>query len=159
MQSAIFYIAATLRAAEAALQAGDLPFGCILVSPEGNILLEGRNTVVSNNDPIGHCEINLVHEAGNLFPPEYLRQCTVYASTEPCPMCAAALYWLGVGKLVYGLRKEIYHQINATADPAHILDLPAAAVLGAGGRKMEINGPCEETWVAAWYRQQAQSSK
>lgn len=78
---------------------GNLPFGCLLAGPDGKMLLEAENTVITADDAIAHFEINLVHAFAGKFQFDYLHHCTVYASTEPCPMCSAALFWSGVGRL------------------------------------------------------------
>src|SRR5215218_3010763 len=91
---------------------GNLPFGCLLAGPEGQVLLEAENTVITSKDAIAHCEINLVHSFAGRYSFEYLHQCTVYASTEPCPMCSGALFWSGVGRFVYAVSKEGYKKVS-----------------------------------------------
>lgn len=83
---------AALDVANASRLRGDLPFGCLLADEKGTILLKGENTVITDNDPIAHCEINLVHQLARKFNSDYLMHCTMYASTEPCPMCTGAVF-------------------------------------------------------------------
>ena len=90
---------------------GNLPYGCILVNKEGKVILKGENTINTDNDMLAHAEINLLREASRIYDHEYLKSCTMYTSDEPCPMCASAIYWTGVGKLVYGLSKNEYYKI------------------------------------------------
>ena len=143
-----------LEVAKRSLEKGNLPFGCILVDSTGNILLEGENTVITDNDSIAHCEINLVHQLAGKYDAAFLEKCSVYASTEPCPMCTAAVFWSGIGRIVYALSKEKYHEIADTSNPAHILDLSAKELLSHGRRKVEIIGPLLEEEASRFYQSQ-----
>ncbi len=138
--------------AQRSIDKGNLPFGCILIGPDHEILLEGENTVVTANDAIGHCEINLVHQLSGKFELDFLQRCTVYATTEPCPMCAGAIFWSGIGKIVYALGKESFHHIARTQDPAHVLDMKAAELLQRGGRPVTILGPVMEEEAIRIYK-------
>jgi tRNA(Arg) A34 adenosine deaminase TadA len=69
---------------------GNLPFGCLLADEVGNVLETVRNTVVTGKDNIAHCEINLVHQLAGKYDGTFLSSCTLYAGTEPCPMCTSA---------------------------------------------------------------------
>jgi tRNA(Arg) A34 adenosine deaminase TadA len=72
---------------------GNHPFGALLADAEGNILLTAENTVVTENDCTCHAETNLIRQAARNYAAEFLETCTLYASTEPCPMCAGAIFW------------------------------------------------------------------
>ena len=143
---------AALAVAKRSLDKGNLPFGCLLADPSGTILEEGENTVVTDNDPIAHCEINLVHRLAGKYEPAFLNTCTLYASTEPCPMCTGAIYWSGIGRIVYALGKDQYHRISGTTNPHYVFDLPARELLQSGGRRVEVTGPALEEEAAAFYR-------
>ncbi|HET9384984.1 MAG TPA: nucleoside deaminase, partial [Gemmatimonadales bacterium] len=82
--------------------AGDHPFGAVLVL-DGRVVVEARNTVVTSRSPICHAETNLVSEAVQQLSRETLAKSVVYASCEPCAMCAGAMYWAGIRAVVYGL--------------------------------------------------------
>ena len=144
MQNHQYYLQKSLDVAKLSMDKGNLPFGCILIGPEGEILIEGENTVVTDNDAIAHCEINLVHQLKGKFELDFLQQCTVYASTEPCPMCAAAIFWSGIGRVVFALSKEGYHNVAQTSNPAHLMNMKAEEILHSGGRQVEIIGPLME---------------
>ena len=151
MADHIVFLQQALVVAGRSLEKGNLPFGCILVSPYGNILAEGENTVLTSNDAIAHCEINLVQQLKGKYSPEFLQQCIVYASTEPCAMCAGAIFWTGIGTIVYALSKEQYHQISGTVNPAHVLNMKAEELLSRGGRKVTVLGPLLEEEATAFY--------
>ena len=81
---------------------GNHPFGAVLADGRGRILLEAENTVVTELDCTGHAELNLMRQASKKYDRDILANCTVYTSTEPCPMCAGAIFWGNVRRVVYG---------------------------------------------------------
>ena len=83
-----------------ALEAGDEPFGSVLVSSDGQVLAEDHNRVASG-DPTRHPEFELARWAAEHLTPEERSRATVYTSTEHCPMCSAAHGWVGLGRIVY----------------------------------------------------------
>jgi tRNA(Arg) A34 adenosine deaminase TadA len=90
-----------LTLAAEALEAGDGPFGSVLVDADGEILTEERNREHTNHDPTAHPEIALAHWACAHLPLAERATTTVYTSGEHCPMCAAAHAWVGLGRIVY----------------------------------------------------------
>ena len=98
-----------LRAIELARRSrekGNHPFGSLLVDTSGEVVLEAENTVVTGHDVTGHAELNLVRAASMEFEVEALGRSTLYTSTEPCAMCSGAIYWSGIGRVVYALSSE-----------------------------------------------------
>ena len=92
-----------LEIARRAVSHGNHPFGALLADEHGNVVLESENTVETLSDPTGHAETNLVRAAGAKFSKAELTGMTLYTSTEPCAMCSGAIYWAGIGRVVYGL--------------------------------------------------------
>jgi tRNA(Arg) A34 adenosine deaminase TadA len=84
-----------------ALEAGDDPFGSVLVDANGNVLAEARNRESSSADPTAHPELALAQWAAKHLPPGARTAVTVYTSGEHCPMCAAAHAWVGLGRIVF----------------------------------------------------------
>ncbi|HUA33860.1 MAG TPA: nucleoside deaminase [Candidatus Binataceae bacterium] len=76
-------------------------FGTVIVDPNGNILAEGQNRVVAENDPTWHGEMEAIRKACKKVGRFKLTGCTLYSSAECCPMCAAAAYWAGLAKIYY----------------------------------------------------------
>jgi tRNA(adenine34) deaminase len=136
---------------------GNLPFGCLLADEAGNVLEAGENTVVAGNDTIAHCKINLVHQLAGKYNDAFLSSCTLFAGTEPCPMCTAALYWPGIGRIVYALSKEGYHEVVATSNAAWVFHVPARNLLQHGGRKILVEGPLLEEEAKQFYKNLAAS--
>ena len=139
------------RAIQVALRAraaGNHPFGAILADGAGKILLEAENTVVSERDPTAHAETNLIRMASQQGLGELLRGSTLYASTEPCPMCSGAIYWGNVGRVVYGLSQERLYAILVDAGSQDALIVHCAELLGHGERAVEVLGPALEDKAA-----------
>lgn len=94
------YLTRAVELAEEALDAGDEPFGSVLVSAEGDVLAEDRNRI-AGGDATQHPEFFLARWAAQNMTPEARSKATVYTSGEHCPMCAAAHGWVGLGRIVY----------------------------------------------------------
>lgn len=94
------YLRRCVELAEEALDAGDAPFGSVLVDANGDILKEDRNRV-NSMDKTYHPEIELARWAAKYLPVEERRQAIMYTSGEHCPMCSAAHGWAELGKVVY----------------------------------------------------------
>lgn len=130
-----------VEVAERARRKGNHPFGALLATKDGQILLEAENTVVSEKDCTGHAETNLMRLASKHYSPEFLQQCTLYTSTEPCAMCAGAIYWGGVGRVVFGLSEEELLQLTGANPQNPTLNLPCREVFSRGQRSIEVEGP------------------
>lgn len=122
---------------------GNHPFGALLVDEGGHVLLKGENTVVTGHDCTGHAETNLIREASRAYSPEFLARCTLYASTEPCPMCTGAIFWSNVRRVVFGLSTA---SLNALVgeETQEVLDLPSRELLAKGRKRIEVVGPVLE---------------
>jgi tRNA(adenine34) deaminase len=90
-----------LRAAQRALEAGEVPVGAVVVS-EGRIIGRGWNRNISDNDPTAHAEIIALREAGAAIGNHRLSECDLFATIEPCPMCAGAMVHARIKRLIYG---------------------------------------------------------
>lgn len=122
---------------------GNHPFGAVLVGPQNELLLEAENDVITGDDITGHAEINLVRMASAEYDSRSLSLCTLYSSTEPCPMCAGAIFWSGIGRVVYGVSEAgLYHLVGV--DSGEVLQLSCREVLAHGARSVEVIGPMLE---------------
>lgn len=137
------FIRLSYEVAQVSRENGNHPFGALLVSDQGELLLRGENSVITKRDCTGHAELNLLREASRKYSRELLATCTIYASTEPCPMCSAAIFWANVKRVVFGLGTESLNQIvgDQTEEVMHI---PAREVLSRGRKHIEVLGPVLE---------------
>lgn len=130
--------------AQQARDHGNHPFGALLVDPHGEIVLEAENTVNTGRDCTGHAETNLMRMASARYRPAELAGFTLYTSTEPCPMCAGAIYWGGVGRVVYALSEMALYAMTEGNPDNDALPLPCREVLARGVRTVEVRGPLLE---------------
>jgi len=137
----ITYLRMAIDLARKSMESGNLPFGCLLVDQHGEVLLTGENRVNTDKDCLAHAEVNLIREAGKIFDFSYLNSCTLFTSVEPCPMCASAIYWSGIGRLVYALAKTKYYDIAQRENPNWVFEMPVRELMEKGGRKVAIVGP------------------
>lgn len=127
----------TFALARQAANMGNEPFGALLASAGGTILCEAENQVNEDGgDPTRHSEMILVSQACRTLDPSILAQATLFTSTEPCPMCAGAIYWAGIRKIVYSTPTE---QLAALAGPA--LVVPCRVLYGGAAEPVEVVGP------------------
>jgi len=121
---------------------GDHPFGSILADQDGNVLLEQCNGYSSEGgDRTAHAERLLATRAGKAYDLNFLAGCTMYTSAEPCAMCSGAIYWAGIGRVVFGLSEREMKQITGDHVENPTLDLPCQTVFAAGQRPTEVVGP------------------
>jgi tRNA(Arg) A34 adenosine deaminase TadA len=126
---------------------GNHPFGALLVL-EGQIVLESENSVGTTRDATGHAETNLVRLASTKFSRSELIHASLYSSCEPCAMCSGAIYWSGIGRLVYALSEEGLYNITGDNPENPTMRLPCREVLARGQRKIKILGPTLEEVAA-----------
>jgi tRNA(Arg) A34 adenosine deaminase TadA len=113
--------------ARQARQDGRHPFGALIVNERGETVVAARNNAVRPaGDPTQHAEMVACAEAARLLGEAELARCTLYTSTEPCAMCAGAIYWTGVGRVVFALRKPVSCTIPAPTSKTPPSTCPAA---------------------------------
>lgn len=135
--------------ASRARQHGNHPFGALLAGPGGEVLLEMENGYLPERDMTAHAERLLATAASRAHRPAFLAGCTLYTSAEPCAMCAAAAYWAGIGRVVYGLSEARLKTLTGNHGENPTLDLPCRQVFAAGQRTVEVVGPLLEEEGAA----------
>lgn len=96
-----YFMRMALKEAKEAYKKGEIPVGAVIVS-EGVILAKGHNQTEALDDVTAHAEMIAITSAANAIGSKYLRNCTLYVTLEPCVMCAGALYWAQIGRVVYG---------------------------------------------------------
>ena len=134
------HLRTTFDLARQARQRGDEPYGALLADAHGRALLGTQNTERSTRDRTAHAELNLVRQASARFTPAQLATCTLYASAEPCAMCAAAILGVGIGRVVFGVSAARLHDLFRLPEPFR----RGADVLTAGPTRIEVLGPVLE---------------
>lgn len=95
------YMREALREAMKASEAGEIPIGAVIVG-RGRIIGRGHNMTETLHDATAHAEMIAITTATEAIGGKYLNDCTLYVTVEPCPMCAGALNWSQIGRIVYG---------------------------------------------------------
>ena len=98
-----YFMKKALQEAEAAFERGEIPVGALIVI-ENRIIARGHNLTETLTDVTAHAEMQAITAASNFLGGKYLQKCTLYVTLEPCQMCAGALYWSQISKIVYGAR-------------------------------------------------------
>ncbi|MFC3901219.1 nucleoside deaminase [Aliicoccus persicus] len=135
------YLKRCIELAKTALENNDEPFGSVLVSADGEVLMEDHNHV-AGGDHTQHPEFALARWAANNMTPEERSKATVYTSGEHCPMCSAAHGWVGLGRIVFASSTE---QLTQWLDelgvaPSRVRNLSIQDVI----RDAEVDGPVPE---------------
>jgi tRNA(Arg) A34 adenosine deaminase TadA len=143
------FLRLSFEVARRATTHGNHPFGAILVTRNRKVLLEAENGYMPFHDGTAHAERLLATQACTTVDASILRSATLYSSAEPCAMCAGAIYWAGIGRLVYGLSEHRLRQFTGDHPENPTLDLPCRQVFASGQRATEIVGPLLEDEAAA----------
>ena len=125
---------------------GNHPFGALLAL-DGRVLLTAENSVNSDHDLTRHAELNLVSEAARRLDPAILSAAALYTSTEPCAMCAGAIYWAGIRTVVFGCAAETLGEMAG----ANFV-VPCRHLFGFGSSDVEVIGPVLAEEAAAVHR-------
>ncbi len=136
------------QAIELARQArsdGRHPFGALIVNERGETVIAARNNAVRpKGDPTQHAEMLASSQAARLLGEAELAKCTLYTSTEPCAMCAGAIYWTGIGRVVFGLAETGLLRYTGSHTENPTLDLPCREVFARGQKPIAVAGPLLE---------------
>ncbi|EMQ96190.1 MAG: nucleoside deaminase [Xanthomarina sp.] len=100
-----YFMKKALQEAEMAFEKGEIPVGAVIVI-DNRIIARAHNLTELLNDVTAHAEMQAITAASNFLGGKYLQNCTLYVTLEPCQMCAGALYWSQISKIVYGARDE-----------------------------------------------------
>ena len=123
-----------IELSDSSVDVGSSPFGCVIVNQEGEIVGQGHNRVVLDNDPTAHGEVMAIRDACKNLGSFDLSGCILYTSCEPCPMCLNACKWANIAEIYYaadrydaediGFRDRVFYE----DDPVNLvrIDLPEA---------------------------------
>ncbi|MGM0448608.1 MAG: nucleoside deaminase [Methanobacteriota archaeon] len=129
------YVERTIRLSEEAVEAGNTPFGALLVL-DGEVVGEAQNETRTEGDVAAHPELTLARWAARELDSDELAGCTMYASTEPCPMCATAIHYAGIGRVVFGVDGETLGERSGDVVP-----IPLEEVIRRADGDTTVEGP------------------
>ncbi|MBN8868148.1 MAG: nucleoside deaminase [Solirubrobacterales bacterium] len=139
-----------IELSEDARAAGDQPFGSLLVGPDGELLAEALNTVVTDDDVSAHPELKIAVWAGQNLDRERAAGSTMYTSCENCAMCSAAMVWSGLGALVFALSGASLMEMQGGRHDS--LALSSSEVFDRASHRIEVRGPALESLAAEAHR-------
>ena len=126
--------------ARRAMAMGRHPFGAVLVAPDGETVLAEQGNI----DTVQHAEATLARSASLNYPADYLAQCTLVTTFEPCAMCAGTIYWAHIGHVVYGAEEAALLALTGSHPENPTLSLPCREVFARGQKHIEVVGPVPE---------------
>ncbi len=129
------------------MEKGNVPFVSIIVL-EDEIVAEGINTIASDNNLLGHSELNVVLKARNMLDAEQLKRAVLYSIAEPCAMCSGAIFNAGIRNVVYGLSTPPLLKYYPDG-----LTTPCREILDNAGDYVEVVGPMMEQPILALFEQ------
>jgi tRNA(Arg) A34 adenosine deaminase TadA len=140
------------RAIELAREArasGRHPFGALIVNRHGEVIVEARNNAVRPaGEPTQHAETLACAAAAKILDETDLALCTLYTSTEPCAMCSGAIYWTGIGRVVFALSETGLLRYTGSHAENPTLNLPCREVFARGQKQITVIGPLLEDEAA-----------
>lgn len=123
--------------ARRAASMGRHPFGALLVAPDGETVLAEQGNI----DTVHHAEATLARTASLNYPRDYLWNCTLVTTFEPCAMCTGTIYWANIGRIVYGASEEALLALTGNHEENPTLALPCREVIARGQKAIEVTGP------------------
>ena len=129
---------------------GRHPFAALVANERGEVVVTaGNNSMPPEGDPTQHAELVAAAQAAKLLSPEELARCTLFTSAEPCCMCAGAIYWTNIGRVVYALSEHALLGLTGDHPENPTFSLPCREVFARGQRRVEVVGPLLEQEAAA----------
>lgn len=128
------------RVAKEMMEQGRHPFGAILVAPDNETVLMEQGNI----NAVNHAESTLARLAAEKYDSEYLWECTLYTTAEPCAMCAGTQYWANIGKLVYGISERQLLAYTGANSENPTMDVPCRYIFEHSQKSIQVIGPVDE---------------
>ncbi len=139
----------SISLSEESKQRGRHPFAALVADQSGKVIASaGNNSMPPEGDPTQHAELAAAAKAAKLLSPEELAKCTLYTSAEPCCMCSGAIYWTGIGRVVYALSEHALLGLTGDHPENPTFSLPCREVFARGQRQIPVLGPMLEAEAA-----------
>ncbi|CAN5327112.1 nucleoside deaminase [soil metagenome] len=121
---------------------GNRPFGAVIVTAANEVIAEGYNNTAETGDCTGHAEMNAIRAlAERRYSRELLAGATLYSSAEPCVMCAGAIFWSNVGRVVFGIDADRLRAFRGERQDQRDAELSCRDVFDASPHPIECIGP------------------
>lgn len=144
MKDLLEYLRLANQAAKEARAGGNTPFGAVLADAEGNVLMTQGNAEGDMHDATAHAEFVLASRASRAYSKDFLWNCTLYTTCEPCPMCTGGIYWSNIGRIVYGISEARLLELTGSDDKNPTFSMGADKVIAAGQKDIRLVGPVPE---------------
>ena len=141
------YMRLAIRKAQESIAAAQSPFGAVIIR-DGEVVAASHNTVWRDSDPTAHAEVNCIRRAASALKTIFLHGCTMYSTTEPCPMCLSAIHWSRIERVVYGASIA-----DAAAAGFGELHVSAKALVEMGKSALRVESGLLSTECAALFEQ------
>lgn len=139
----------SIRLSEESRERGRHPFAALVADAQGRVIASaGNNSMPPEGDPTQHAELVAAALAARRLSPEELADCTLYTSAEPCCMCSGAIYWTGIGRVVYALSEHSLLGLTGAHPENPTFSLPCREVFARGQRVIDVHGPMLEDEAA-----------
>lgn len=139
----------SIALSEESKQRGRHPFAALVADEHGNVIVTaGNNSMPPEGDPTQHAELVAAARVAQKLSPEQLAKSTLYTSAEPCCMCSGAIYWTGIGRVVYALSEHNLLGLTGDHPENPTFSLPCREVFVRGQRQVEVLGPLLEEEAA-----------
>ncbi|GAA6118426.1 nucleoside deaminase [Acidovorax sp. FG27] len=149
------YLRQAIALADTARARGNRPFGAVIVAADGTLLAEAWNANGETGDCTAHAETSAIRLASPAHGRDTLAQATLYSSGEPCVMCAGAIFWANIGRVVYGIDAERLRAFRGERQDQRDAELSCRDVFAASPHAIECIGPAlideaSASHVGAW---------
>ncbi|MES2281010.1 MAG: nucleoside deaminase [Pseudomonadota bacterium] len=135
------YMGKAIAWAHTARERGNRPFGAVIVSTDGELLAEAYCNTSETGDCTGHAETNAVRLASSTISRETLQAATLYSSAEPCVMCAGAIFWSGIGRVIFGIDAVSLRVFRGERAEQRDAELSCRDVFAASPHVIDCIGP------------------
>ena len=125
------------RVALSAKKQGRHPFGAVLIAPDHKTLLLTQGNI----DTVNHAESTLARHAAEKYSQDYLWNCSLYSTLEPCAMCAGTIYWANIGRVIFGAKESDLLALTGNHKHNPTMNLPCRSVFSAGQKQIRVWGP------------------
>ncbi|SER72332.1 nucleoside deaminase [Natrinema salaciae] len=133
------YVRRAIELSESAVEHGNTPFGSLLVVDD-EVIRTAENTTLTDDDIAAHPELELARWTASELEPAERESCTMYTSTEPCPMCASAIVYAGLGRVVYSVSVDSLASLRNDG----VIEIPCEEVVDRAGGSTTVEGPVLE---------------